>query len=74
MVTRHECDHRREVSACAIPAHSDAIGIAADLDGMTRHPFRSRKSVIGSRGKMMLGRQPVAHRDDQAIATIGYRT
>src|ERR1700730_8288336 len=73
-VARHECDHGSEVSACAITAHSDAIGIAADLGGMIRHPFRGRKSVIGSRGKMMLRRQSVAHRDDQAIATISYRT
>ena len=70
-VARGDRDDRRQVAAGTVAADREAIGIEAECGGLLAHPPRCRDAVVDGRGKTVLGRHPIVHRNDRAAGAIG---
>ena len=73
-VARHHGDDGREVTARAVTADRDAARVDPELAGVLGDVTRRAVGVLGSRGELVLGREPIVHRYHHAARGIGEAT
>src|ERR1700730_14881174 len=73
LVAQDQCDGRGEVSARAVAAYCQAVGVDTELLRILGYPTRCGHGVVDRGRKRVLGRDGVIDRDDDAAAGIGQR-
>ena len=66
-------NHRREIAARAVAADRQAAGIDAEAGRVGCDPACGRDGVVHGGRELVLGRQPVMHRNDDAARCVGQR-
>ena len=66
-------DHGREIAAGAVAADRQAAGIDAEAGRVGCDPARGRDGVVDGGRELVLGRQPVIDRNDDAARGVGER-
>ena len=64
---------RREVRPRRVPGHGEALRVAAELVGVRADPGEGGARVLRRRRERVLGREPVAHVDDDRLGRVGQR-